>query len=193
VRASVFGDSHYQPQRLSDLFCRHRLSPQRLMAALAHLALAQLYPQGLPERLWWIADATQTEKPYAQHIASTGLFHRTKQVVGRAQHLLGHCYVFAAHLYRGGTAAAPSWASVLVGALLYVKGRSIAELVGALAQQLRLPTTVRHLWLVDRGILSRPLLRSLAATGHFVVGRMSRNQVVYFAPPRQPAQGRRCL
>jgi hypothetical protein len=63
VRASVFGDSHYQPQRLSDLFCRHRLSPQRLMAALAHLALAQLYPQGLPERLYWIADSTHTEKP----------------------------------------------------------------------------------------------------------------------------------
>jgi hypothetical protein len=121
------------------------------------------------------------------------LFHRTKRVVGRAKHLLGHCYVLAAHRYHRGPALAAPWASVLVGALLYVKGRSIAELVGALAQQLRLPTAVRQLWRVDRGMLSRPLLRSLAALGHFVLGRVRCNQVVYFAPPCQPAQGRRRL
>jgi hypothetical protein len=191
VRASVLANSDYQPQRLSDLFCCHRLSHQRLMAALAQLALGQLYPQGLPARLYWIADSTHTEKPYAQRIASTGLFHRTKRVVGRARHLVGHCYVFAAHLYRDSAVVAAPWASVLVGALLYVKGRSIAELVGVLAQHLRLPATVRHVWRVDRGILSRPLLRSLAALGHFVVGRVRCNQVVYFAPLCQPAQGRR--
>jgi hypothetical protein len=40
--------------------------------------------------------APTTEKPYAQRIASLGLFHRTKPVTGRAKHLKGHCYVFAA-------------------------------------------------------------------------------------------------
>ncbi len=63
VRASVFAPPDYQPQRLSDLFCRHKLSHQALMAALARLALAALYPAGLPQRLFWIADATHTEKP----------------------------------------------------------------------------------------------------------------------------------
>jgi hypothetical protein len=36
------------------------------------------------------------------------------------------------------------WASALVGAVPYVKGRSIPRLVGDLAQQLRLPAEVRH-------------------------------------------------
>jgi hypothetical protein len=35
VRASVFAPAAYQPQRLSDLFCRHKLSHQAFMAALA--------------------------------------------------------------------------------------------------------------------------------------------------------------
>lgn len=190
VRASVFASSDYWPQRLSDLFCRHRLSHQALMAELARLALGHLYPQGLPQRLFWIADATHTEKPYAERIASTGLFHRTKRVIGRAKHLRGHCYVCAAHLYRQTAQRTERWASVLCGALLYVKGRSIPELVGQLALRLRLPESVRHVWLVDRGILSRPCVRAIAARNQFVLGRVRSNQVVYFAPRRQPRKGR---
>ena len=90
--------------------------------------------------------------------------------------------MFAAHLYQQAMATLPRWARVLVGTVVYVKGRSIPALVGALAQQLRLPSTVRHVWLVDRGILSRPLLRALEGLGHRVVGRVRCNQVVYFAP-----------
>jgi hypothetical protein len=52
VRASVFASGDYWPQRLSDLFCRHKLSHQALMAELARLALRYLYPQGLPQRLF---------------------------------------------------------------------------------------------------------------------------------------------
>jgi hypothetical protein len=98
ARASVFAPADYWPQRLSDLFCRYKLSGQALMAHLAAVVLVYLYPQGLPERLFWIADATYTEKPYAQHIASGDWFHRLKRVAGRAKNLKGHCYVFAAHL-----------------------------------------------------------------------------------------------
>src|SRR5262244_2617555 len=133
VRASVFAPADYWPQRFSDLFCRYKVSGQALMAQLAAVALACLYPHGLPERLFWIADATYTEKPYAQHIASVDWFHRLKHVAGRAHHLKGHCYVFVAHLYRVGEERGQHWASILVGALLYVKGRSIPTLVGALA------------------------------------------------------------
>jgi hypothetical protein len=118
-------------------------------------------------------------------MASIGLFHRTKRIAGQAKHLQGHCYVCAAHLYQHSRAQAAKWASVLVGAVLYVKGRSIPALVGVLAQHLRLPAEVRHVWLVDRGILSRPLLRALRQLGHEVVGRVRCNQVVYFAPPAE--------
>jgi hypothetical protein len=191
VRASVFAPADYWPQRLSDLFCRHKLSGQALMAHLAGVTLTYLYPQGLPERLFWIADATYTEKPYAHRIAAVDWFHRLKHVAGRAKNLKGHCYVFAAHLYRHGEGTVRQWASGLVGALLYVKGRSIPTLVGALAQHLRLPASVRHVWVTDSGILSRPLLRALGAQGHFALGRLRCNQRVYFAPRRRSARQRR--
>lgn len=189
VRSSVFAPADYQPQRLSDLFCQHKLSRQQLMAQLTQVVVTTLYPAGLPSRMFWLADATLTEKPFSEHVASLGIFHRTKRVVGRAQHLQGHCYVFVAHLYQ--TAQAQLWASVLCGALLYVKGRSIPHLVGDLAGQLRLPPAVRHVVVVDRGILSRSLVQALDRHGHFAVGRARKNQVFYFAPRRQPRRGRK--
>lgn len=182
VRASVFAPADYQPQRLSDLFCRHKLSHQALMAALARLALAALYPAGLPARLFWIADSTTTEKPFAKRVSGVGWFHRTKRVAGRTKKLKGHCYLFAAHLYRHGQEQL--WARVLCGALLYVKGQSLSELTGELARHLRLPAEARHVWVLDRGLLSRPALRALDRQGQFAVGRARRNQVVYFAPRR---------
>ena len=152
------------------------------MAKLTALALQYLYPGGLPVRLFWIADATHAEKPDGRQIASVGLFHRTQRVIGQARHLQGHCYVFAAHLYQYATTRGQRWARVLVGALVYVKGRSLPTLVAVLAKHWRLPAGVRHVWLGDRGILSRPLLRGLATVGHFTVGRVRCNQVVYFPP-----------
>jgi hypothetical protein len=191
VRASVFAPADYWPQRLSALFCRHHLSGQALMAHLASLALTALYPRGVPERVFWIADATYTEKPYGQHLASVDWFHRLKYVAGRAKNLKGQCYVFAAHLYTVEEKTRRQGASVLVGALLYVKGRSIPTLVGALAQHLRLPATVRHIWLTDSGILSRPLLRALGAQDHFALGRLRCNQRVYFSPRQRAPRQRR--
>jgi hypothetical protein len=112
-------------------------------------------------------------------------------VAGRAKTLKGHCYVFAAHLYRVGEGQRRQWASVLVGAVLYVKGRSIPTLVGVLAQQLRLPSRVRHVWVIDSGILSRPLLRALGTQGQFALGRLRCNQRLYFAPRRRAPRQRR--
>src|SRR5262249_31709316 len=85
VRASVFAPADYQPQRLSDLFCVHKLSHQAFMAKLVEVALNYIYPSELPERLFWIADSTQTEKPHSKTVASLGWFHRTKKVDGRGK------------------------------------------------------------------------------------------------------------
>jgi hypothetical protein len=191
VRASVFAPADYWPQRLSALFCRHRLSSQALRAHVARVARAALYPNGLPGRLFWIAEATDTEKPYAPPIASVDWFHRLKYVTGRAKNLQGHCYGFAAHLYRHGEGNVRQWASVLVGALLYVKGRSIPTLVGALAQHLRLPRHVRPVWLTDSGILSRPLVRALCSQEQVALGRLRCKQRVSFAPRRRSPRQRR--
>lgn len=192
ARASVFAPADYQPARISDFFTTHRVSPQKLMAQLTALVLRACYGSAWPARMFWIADSTHTEKPYAKKIASLGLFHRSKRIVGRAKHLKGHCYVCAAHLYQHLDAQAHKrWASVLCGALLYVKGQSIAALAGQLAAQLRLPEAIRHVWIVDRGIISRPLLRALEAIGQFALGRLKANQIVYFAPRRQAKKGRK--
>lgn len=64
-------------------------------------------------------------------------------------------------------------------------------MVGALAQHLRLPAPVRHVWVPDSGILSRPLLRALTAQEQFALGRLRCTQRVYFTPrPRSPHQRR---
>jgi hypothetical protein len=194
VRASVFAPADYQPARTSDFFTRQRVSPQRMMAALAGLVLRLVYGGQLPPRLFWIADSTPTEKPFAEKIAGVHWFHRTKRVAGRAKNLKGHCYACAALLYQYTDAAGQvQWTSALVGALLYVKGRSLPELVGDLAGQLRLPSGLRHVWIVDRGLLARPLLRALDKLEQYALGRVRANQVVYFAPRRQPKKGRKKL
>jgi hypothetical protein len=161
------------------------------MATQAEVALAQLSPPGLPSRLCWIADSTFTEKPSAQRGASLGLLHRTQRGAGRAKPLTGHRYVFAAPLYPHLQGHGQQWASVLVGALLSVNGRSIPTSVGARATHLRLPAGVRHVWSGDRGMLSRPLLRTRSAQGHFAVGRLRCNQVASFAPRPRSARQRR--
>ena len=191
VRASVFAPADYQPQRLSDLFCIHKLSHQAFMAKLVEVALSYIYPTSLPERLFWIADSTHTEKPHSEKVASLGWFHRTKKVAGRAKNLKGHCYVFAAHLYQQTTGKVTSWTSVLVGALLYVKGRTIPQSVVELAKQLRLPVGPRNCWIVDRGIVCRGLLRGLGELNQFLIGRMRRNQNLYFAPEQTKTGGRK--
>ena len=190
VRASVFAPAEYQPQRLSDLFCVHKLSHQAFMARLVEVVLSHIYPSKLPERLFWIADSTQTEKPHSKKVASLGWFHRTKKVDGRGKNLKGHCYVFAAHLYQQTTGKVKAWASTLVGALLYVKGRTIPELTVDLARQLRLPEGIKNCWIVDRGILSRGVMRGLGELKQFVIGRLRCNQVVYFAPEQSKTGGR---
>lgn len=47
------------------------------------------------------------------------------------------------------------------------------------------------MWIVDRGIISRPGLRALEARSQFALGRVRTNQIVYFAPRRQPKKGRK--
>jgi hypothetical protein len=86
VRASVFAPAAYWPQRLSDLFCRHKLSAQALMAKLAAVALAQLYGHELPERLFWLADGTYHRKALcpADRLAGALSPHQARDGAGQA-------------------------------------------------------------------------------------------------------------
>ena len=122
--------------------------------------------RAMPPALPWIA-------PFIAFMAMLALTHIVPQL-----------------LYRQTSGKVSGWASVLVGALLYVKGRTIPELTVELAKHLRLPEGVRHCWVVDRGILCRALLRGLDELKQFVIGRARRNQVVYFAPEQTKTGGR---
>lgn len=75
---------------------------------------------------------------------------------------------------------------MLVSTLLYVKGRSLPALTGELAHHLRLPPEVRHVWIVDRRLFSRPLLRARSKQRQFALWRARANRGVYFAPRCQP-------
>ena len=114
----------------------------------------------------------------------------TQKVDGRAKNLKGHCYVFTAPLNRQTAGKMISWASVLTGALLYVKGQTIPQLVIELAKHLRLPDGPRHCWIVDRGILCRRLLGGIGELKQFVIGRLRRNQNIYFASEQTKTRGR---
>ena len=94
-----FRECAIQP-KAHDLFCVHKLSHQAFMAKLVEVALSYIYSGSLPEILFWIFDSTHTEKPHSKKVAGLKWFHRTKKVDGRAKNLKGHCYVFAAPLYR---------------------------------------------------------------------------------------------
>ncbi|HWQ35418.1 MAG TPA: hypothetical protein VNQ79_21405, partial [Blastocatellia bacterium] len=88
------------------------------MAKLTELVVRSCQGSDLPRPMFWIADRTNTEKPCAQKIASPGLFHRPRRIVGRTKQLKGHCYVCAAHLYQPLDGQGQMrWASALCGAL----------------------------------------------------------------------------
>ena len=109
-------------------------------------------------------------------------------MAGPAKPRHGHCDVLAAHLDTQATATLPRWARGHVGTGVYVKGRAIPPLVGAVAQQLRLPRTLRHVGLGARGMLRRPLRRALEGLGHRGVGTVRCPQVGYCAPPAAGGQ-----
>ena len=68
VRASVFAPAAYWPQRLSDLFCRHKLSGQAFMAKLAFVGR-----YGLPEYVDGATVVSQGEVDRTQVAVHAGL------------------------------------------------------------------------------------------------------------------------
>lgn len=183
MRASVFAPAGYQPQRLSDLFTSHKLSHEDFTRALIALAMTRIYRFALPVRLFWIIDTTFVEKPFSKKVAEVKRWHRTKQVVGRAKYLKGHCYLFAAHLYRYGEQQL--WASVLCAAILVGKRHSLAKGVKQMLAFLPPIEGITHVWIADRALMSGKLISGSLKQKQAVLGRIKCNKVVYFAPRRQ--------
>ena len=126
--------------------------------------LRTLYPEGLPARLWWVADTTTSDKPSAKQVFGIRQFWRGCRRPGQAATHQGHGWVLLAHLHRRPDR---SWQALLVGALLWrqLRRASPGRLTAVLIAQLALSTEAQHVVVSDRGLSSRELVRALRARG----------------------------
>ncbi len=190
VRASLLG-AGVTWQQCCDLCRRARWSRTAFLRATVALVLRRLYPDGLPARLWWVADTTTSDKPSARQVFGIRLFRRGCRRPGQARTHQGHGWLLLAHLYQRPDR---SWQALLVGGLLWLQLRCAppGRLITTLVAQMALPAQAAHVVVSDRGLNGRALVRGLRAQGHHSVTRLKRNTVVYTpaSPPATPRRGR---
>ncbi len=188
VRASLL-TADVKWHQCCDFYRRARWSRTAFLRATTALVLRTLYPEGLPARLWWVADTTTSDKPSAKRVFGIRRFWRGCRRPGQAPTHQGHGWVLLAHLYRRPDR---SWQALLVGALLWLQLRYAppGRLVAALVAQLGLPSPASHVVVSDRGLSSRQLVRALRAQGCHSVTRLKRNTVVYTPAPVPAIRGR---
>lgn len=188
VRASLLSAT-VTWQQCCDFFRRTRWSRTAFLRATAALVLRHLYPDGLPARLWWVADTTTSDKPSARTVFGIRLLRRGCRRPGQARTHQGHGWLLLAHLHQRPDR---SWQALLIGGLLWLQLRSAppSRLTAVLLAQLALPPEVVHVVVSDRGLNSRQLVRGLRAQGHHSVTRLKRSAVVY-TPAPAPATPRR--
>jgi hypothetical protein len=190
VRASLLS-ADVTWRQCCDFYRRARWSRTAFLRATTALVLRTLYPDGLPARLWWVADTTTSDKPSARQVFGIRRFWRGCRRLGQAPVHQGHGWLLLAHLYQRPDR---SWQALLVGALLWLQLRraSPGRLTAALVAQLGLPAQATHVVVGDRGLSSRQLVRDLRALGCHSVTRLRRNTVVYTPapPPEAPRPGR---
>src|SRR5919202_414232 len=188
VRASLL-TADVKWHQCCDFFRRARWSRTAFLRATTTLVLQALYPEGLPARLWWVADTTTSDKPSARQVFGIRRFWRGCRRPGQAAVHQGHGWVLLAHLYQRPD---QSWRALLVGALLWrqLRHASPGRLTAALVAQLGLPTQAQHVVVSDRGLSRRELVRALRAQGCHSVTRLRRNTVAYTAAPPPPAPRR---
>jgi hypothetical protein len=176
-------------QQCCDFFRRARWSRTAFLQATTALVLRSLYPEGLPARLWWVADTTTSDKPSARAVFGIRTFWRGCRRPGQTRTHQGHGWLVLAHLYQRPDR---SWQALLIGALLWLHLRAAppSRLTGALVAHLNLPSPVSHVVVSDRGLNSRAMVRAVRAHNWHSVTRLKRNTVVY-TPAPAPAVRRR--
>src|SRR5215212_8824480 len=190
VRASLL-TAGVKWHQCCDFFRRARWSRTAFLRETTALVLRTLYPEGLPARLWWVADTTTSDKPSARKVFGIRRCWRHCRRPGQAPVHQGHGWVLLAHLHQRPDR---SWQALLVGALLWLQLRCAppGRLTAALVAQRGLPAQATHVVVSDRGLSRRQLVRDLRARGCHSVTRLRRNTVVYTPapPPARPGPGR---
>jgi DDE superfamily endonuclease len=188
VRASLL-TAGVKWHQCCDFYRRARWSRTAFLRATTALVLRTLYREGLPARLWWVADTTTGDKPSAKQVFGIRQFWRSCRQPGQAATHRGHGWVLLGHLYQRPD---QSWQALLVGALLWLQLRCAppGRLAAVLVAQLALPTRAQHVVVSDRGLSSRQLVRALRTRGCHGVTRLRRNTVVYTPAPPPPTPRR---
>jgi hypothetical protein len=176
-------------QQCCDFFRRARWSRAAFLRATTALVLRALYPDGLPARLWWVADTTTSDKPSARKVFGIRTCWRGCRRPGQTRTHQGHGWLLLAHLYQRPDR---SWQALLIGAVLWLqlRGAPPGRLAGALLGHAGLPASVQHVIVSDRGLNSRRWVRALRAQHCHSVTRLKRNTVVYTPAPAPAVRGR---
>ena len=186
VRASLLAPSRYNWRRLHDLVRRNQWDGMALMVRWTGIVLGLLYPEGLPQHLFWVIDGTYLEKRYAQTIEDVLIHRRPHPKSGQSRRLKGHGLLMVAHLYQQST---HRFRALLLGGLLYVKKATWVELGQQAVAQLPLPEESHNVLITDRGLTALKLLKQLPAHV-FLLGRVKGNAAFYLPATEADYKGR---
>ncbi len=183
VRAAEFAPSCYNWRRLHDFLRIGRWKGKELVSVLTDQILRTIYPTGLPQRLWWVVDITESEKAYAGKIPGIKKHRRGSR--GRCQSRTSWSHSF---LVLGLLAAVkPRWHTLICSvALLWGRRTFEQQLKRFLLNSLPQRVAVVNTLLADRYFGSTRFLITISECGFEGVVRLKCNFKIYDFPKLKP-------
>ena len=189
VRASLVSGPEYNWRRTHDFMRRNRWSHQKTIATHCSTTVQSLYGDSLPEKLFWAADGTTTDKPSARKIHGVRTMRRSYKRYGQRTTHRGHGWVVLGLLSKTGRL---SHRCSLIGGLMKTRHSSETDLACRLVTHARLPKQTTNIVVCDRGFGSIKAVKKLEPKGIKVLVRMKKDDRVYEvdAPPPTGKRGR---
>ena len=187
VRAAEYAPSDYNWRRLHAFLRQARWDGAALVEALIHQTLQTLFPQGWPQRLWWVVDVTEREKASAKKIPGISKVHRGARQRGQSRCLWGHRYLVLGLLYP----AQRRWQALITHVALVWGRRSFEQQLARFLGCLRAVAQGLQTLVADRAFGSTRFLRLVRHLGYEGVVRLKRNFVVHAHPSPARRTGQR--
>lgn len=176
VRATLLTGPEYNWRRVHDFMRRNQWSHQKTIATHCATTVKGLYGDELPEKLYWVADGTTTDKPSAKKIHGVRVMRRAGKRFGQRGTHKGHGWVLLGLLSKSGPLA---HRCSLVGGLLKTKTSSETDLACRLVTHARLPKNTTNIVVFDRGFGSIKIPKKLEPKGVKSLVRMKGDDRVY--------------
>jgi hypothetical protein len=187
VRAAEFAPRSYNWRRLHDFLRIGRWKGKELVSVLVDQILLTLYPTGLPKRLWWVVDITESEKAYARKIPGIKKHRRGSRGLCQSRISWSHRYLVLGLL----AAAKPRWRALICSvALIWGRLTFEQQLKSFLLQSLpKMPAVVNTL-AADRYFGSTRFLNATRDTDCEGVVRLKCNFKISGFPKQKGGVGR---